>query len=129
VGIILGFASIFAVLACFIGFPFVAFLILLCGVFLAFTEPREPVLRLIAKFTKGYVVVLREHQGETALSIAYLNAYGEMYCYYHWATNTRFCLLMDSGKVQKASYVEQWRYTVGQNPDVTKGWKRDGVAQ
>lgn len=108
-----------------LGLPIIFVLFFAFGMYLLFAENVSiPLLKVFARLTKGY----KDSSGETRVSIANINASGDMGAYWYWRTQVNFCLLLDDGKVGGiAQYVKTWRYVEGQpTPDYTKGWKKDG---
>lgn len=108
------------------GFPAIGMCLMIAGLTFMWLPPIKTVMRLIAFLSNGRVVCLRDFNSEKRFSIAYIDDYGDMYCYWYWSTNTKFCLLLDDGKIHKGGYVEEWRYYKNSVVDQTKGWKTDG---
>lgn len=67
-------------------------------------------IRLWAFLTGGKLVWLKDFDGETALSIARVDEFGEMRAERHWPFKIRTCVLLEDGVVAGSHYVHFWKY-------------------
>lgn len=65
--------------------------------------PRE----VWAYFTKGKLVTLQDHWGDTYETIAYINAFGKLTAHVYWRTGIGHAALNDDGTVYN-SYIQRW---------------------
>lgn len=65
-------------------------------------------LRIVAWWTGGHGVWLRDADGEITCSIAYLSPFGEVFAKRWWPFNTHNVELLDDGSVKQTSYVMKW---------------------
>ena len=63
-----------------------------------------------AFLTGRKVVILRDDDGETALSVAYKNEWGELCAKRYWPFEIRIVILNEDGTVSPRSYVKKWKW-------------------
>jgi len=66
------------------------------------------VIRIWAFLTNGRLIYLRDFDGETALSIAYVNQWGELCAKRFWPFSIRTVRLLPDGIVD-GGYVKNWK--------------------
>ena len=71
------------------------------------------ILKIFAFILGGNVVALQDFQGESSLSISFVDPFDIRYCRAYFLTGVGHCVLLDGGKVSEeceSSYIKTWRF-------------------